>query len=183
MLIFDCDELIERKHYMNCILSLTQAYEIFFNLFLRVELLYKPFWADANWELADLNKLADELRGKIENHVFHSMRRLFLQHLVNGRSPKDLAEAKLFVAALLSNNPKNPDDADIDKLGDAELASLLKALRATTIHKLKNRIVHKEAYRPTRNEAMSTIEETKNILLPLTGHLKLRDDDINSYMS
>jgi hypothetical protein len=36
MLIFDCYELVGRKHYMSCILSLTQAYEIFFNLFLRV---------------------------------------------------------------------------------------------------------------------------------------------------
>jgi len=43
MLIFDCYELIERKHYMNCILSLAQAYEVFFSFFFRVEFLYKPF--------------------------------------------------------------------------------------------------------------------------------------------
>ena len=34
MLIYDCYELLERKHYMNCILSLAQAYEVFFSLFL-----------------------------------------------------------------------------------------------------------------------------------------------------
>lgn len=30
MLIYDCYELLEHKHYMNCILSLAQAYEVFF---------------------------------------------------------------------------------------------------------------------------------------------------------
>src|SRR5260221_158441 len=39
MLILDCYELIEAKHYMAVILSLTQAYEVFFSLFFRVELL------------------------------------------------------------------------------------------------------------------------------------------------
>ena len=33
MLIFDCYELIERKHYMSCILNIAQAYEVFFSLF------------------------------------------------------------------------------------------------------------------------------------------------------
>ena len=32
MLILDCYGLLERKHYMNCILTLTQAYEVFFSL-------------------------------------------------------------------------------------------------------------------------------------------------------
>ena len=46
MLIFDCYELLDRKHYMNAVLSLAQAYETFFSLFFRVELLYKPLGAD-----------------------------------------------------------------------------------------------------------------------------------------
>jgi hypothetical protein len=33
MLIFDCHDLLEQKHYMNCILILAQAHEVFFSLF------------------------------------------------------------------------------------------------------------------------------------------------------
>jgi hypothetical protein len=182
MLIFDCHELVERKHYMNCILSLTQAYEVFFSLFFRVELLYKPFWADPNRECDALNELAEELHKEIKNHTFHRMRKLFLQHMVNRHSPKDLAEAKRVVAAL-PKKPSDPADADIENLGDAKLVPLLKALRDTTIHKLRNNIVHKQAYRPTREEAEEAFKDTKAILFPLAHYLDLRDGDINSYMS
>ena len=58
MLIFDCYELLDRKHYMNAVLSLAQAYETFFSLFFRVE--YKPFGADP--DLDRLNKLEEALQ-------------------------------------------------------------------------------------------------------------------------
>jgi hypothetical protein len=182
MLIFDCYELVEHKHYMNCILSLTQAYEIFFSLFFRVELLYKPFWADPDRECDALNALAEKLHKKIKNHAFDSMRNLFLWYLMKRCSLMDLEQARCVIKEL-PKEPKALGDTDIETFGDAKLVPLLKALRETTIHKLRNRIVHKEAYRPTREEAVSAIEQTQAILFPLTCHLDLRDDDINTYMS
>ncbi len=181
-LIFDCHELVERKHYMNCILSLTQAYEVFFSLFFRVELLYKPFWADHNREFDALNELTEKLHMKIKHFPFGKMRALFLQHMANRQSPKDLAEARNVVKKL-PKKPSDPADADIENLGDAKLVPLLLKLKATTIHRLRNNIVHKQAYRPTRVEAVSAIDETKDILFPLTYHLDLRNGDINSYVS
>lgn len=180
MLIFDCYELVERKHYMNCILSLAQAYEVFFSLFFRVELLYKPFGADPDQELTDLNRLSEELHGKIEEHTFTRMRALFLCHIVTGHSPKNLVEAAAVVAAL-PDRPGDPKDAAIESLGDVRLVSLLKALKATSIHTLRNQVVHKRAYRPTREEVDAALEETRSILFPLTGCLRLYDE-INWYM-
>jgi hypothetical protein len=43
MLLFDCHELIERKRYMQCVLTVAQAYEVFFNHFLHVQVLYRAF--------------------------------------------------------------------------------------------------------------------------------------------
>lgn len=180
MLIFDCYELVERKHYMNCILSLAQAYEIFFSLFFRVELLYKPFGSDPEQELADLNRLSEELHDKIKEHTFSGMRALFLEHMVTGRSPKNLAEAAAVVAAL-PDRPREPKDAAIESLGDAKLVPLLKAVKATSIHTLRNRVVHKQAYRPTREEVEEAIKETRSVLFPLTRHLQLYDE-INWYI-
>ena len=51
--------------------------------------------------------------------------------------------------------------------------ALLKALRATTINTLRNQVVHKRAYRPTREEAESALEETRSIIFPLTQRLGL----------
>ena len=61
MLILDMPELYERKHYMNCILSLAQAYEVFFSLYLRVNLLFKPFGSDADRDIGMFNRLDEEL--------------------------------------------------------------------------------------------------------------------------
>ena len=181
MLVYDCYELVERKHYMNCILSLAQAYEVFFSLFFRVELLYKPFGADPNPDLTEMNRLGEELQNKTKQHTFAPMRALFLQHMVNGRSPNNLAESAGVIAAL-PDRPGDPQDAAIQGLSDAKLVPLLMALKATEINTLRNRVVHKHAYRPTREEAQSALDETRSILFPLTSHLQLYDD-INWYMN
>jgi hypothetical protein len=180
MLIFDCYELLERKHYMNALLSLAQAYEVFFSLFFRVELLYKPFGADPDQELADLNLLSEALHEKVKEHTFAPMRALFLQHVVARPVSRNLAEASALVAAL-PDRPGDPRDAAIESVSDAKLIPLLKSLKATTIHTLRNRVVHKQAYRPTREEVEAAIDEARSILFPLTSHLQIHDE-INWYM-
>lgn len=181
MLILDCFELIERKHYMSCILNLTQAYEVFFSLYFRVELLYKPFAAGCSRNLAEMNLISEKLYNKIKDHAFARMRSLFLQHVLTRRPPKDLKQAEAVIAAL-PDCPGDPKDADIENLCDAKLVPLLKAIKATNnIHTLRNRIVHKQAYRPTRAEAETALQETRSILFPLTKHFRLCDD-INWYL-
>jgi len=175
MLIFDCYELIERKHYMNCILSLAQAYEVFFSFFFRVELLYKPFRSDPDQDIAVLNHLSNELQRKIKKYTFVPMRALFLAHIVAGHSPKTLAEASAEVSAL-SKPSKDAEDATIESLGDAKLVSLLKDLKHTNIHTLRNQVVHKRAYRPTREEVEAALEETRSILFPLSNRLQLDNE-------
>jgi AbiV family abortive infection protein len=180
MLIFDCYDLIVRKYYMNCVLNLAQAYEVFFSLYIRVELLYKPYGAERDQELADLNQISEELHSKIKNYTFTDMQALFLQQVVKRQPLKSLVEAQAVVASI-QNRPGVPKDADIESLDDAKLVLLLKALKATSIHKLRNKTIHKYAYRPTREEVEAALKETRSILLPLTTLLHLYDD-INWYM-
>lgn len=190
MVIYDCYELIERKHYMNCILSLAQAYEMFFSLFFRVELLFKPFAAARNYDLdARLAVLDDEdmvnrldkmLQNTIKKYTFGPMRALFLQHILNARSPENLVDLENMIAALAAP-PKCVKRADIESLGNTKLVPLLVALKDTNINRLRNCIVHKQAYRPTGDEAKLALKETENILFSLQGCFQLHDD-INCYM-
>jgi len=179
MFIFDCYELRDRKHYMSCILSLAQAYEVFFGLFFRVELLYKPFGADSNRKLADLNRVAEDLHDKLKEHTFARMRALFLQHVVARHSPRSVAEAATIVAGLPCR-PGDPKDALIEALYDQKLVPLLKAIKTTKIHTLRNQVVHQRAYRPTRQEVEVAIEEARSILFPLGAYFNLHDE-INWY--
>lgn len=181
MLLFDCRELLERKHYMNAVLSIAQAYEVFFSLFFRVELLYKPFGADPDKKLSELNRMSEALQEKVEKHTFAPMRALVLQHIMTRPLVRSLAEAAALIAAF-PDCPGDPKDASIDGVGDAKLVPLLRALKATAIHTLRNRVVHKQAYRPTRTEVDAALKEARSILFPLTTHLQLHDE-INWYMT
>jgi hypothetical protein len=67
-------------------------------------------------------------------------------------------------------------------VGAPDNAKGRQALKTTGINTLRNRIVHKQAYRPTREEAQLALEETGSLLFPLSHHLELYDD-INWYMS
>jgi hypothetical protein len=69
----------------------------------------------------------------------------------------------------------------IEALRDAKLVALLKALKATTIHSFRNRVVHKHAYRPSRGQVQVALEETRSILFPLANRLGIHDD-VNWYM-
>jgi hypothetical protein len=180
MLIFDCYELIENKHYMACILNLAQAYEVFFSLFFRVELLYKPFACDPDHEMSDLNQLSADLQHRVGQYSFSRMRALFLSFIVTGHSPKTLDKAAAIVSAL-PKHPLVPEDTTIENLSDAKLVSLLKALKGTNINTLRNEVVHKGAYRPTREQVDAALRETRSILLPLTSSLQLYDE-INWYL-
>ena len=145
-----------------------------------MEFLYRPFGADPDQELADLNQLSEALHEKLKEHTFARMRALFLQHMVSRPEPKSLAEAAALVAAL-PDRPGDPKDAAIDSVAEAKMVPLLKALKATTINSLRNRVVHKQAYSPTRQETEEALEEARSILFPLTSRLNLHDE-INWYM-
>jgi hypothetical protein len=179
MLIFDCYELLQLKHYMNCILTLAQAYEVFFSLFLRVELLYKPFARDIGKDINHLNRLEEQFSEKVKRHTFPRMRALFLRQLIAGPCPANLVKAEAAIAGL-QDRPRCPNDAELEALGDKQLLALLKAVKSTSIDTLRNRVVHKQAYRPTREEAEAVLEEARSLLFPLTRRLGLYDD--NWYM-
>ncbi len=180
LLIYDCDQLIEHKRYINSILNLAQAYEVFFSLYFRVELLFKPFALDPDHDIEQLNRLAGILYDSIKAYTFRRLRSSFLQHILRGHSPRNWKEAADDLA-VLSQKSAEPKDDSIEASGDAKLVTLLKAVKNTRIHELRNRAVHHRAYRPTLNEVNDALDETKNTLLPLTHHLQL-NENVNWYL-
>jgi hypothetical protein len=180
MLILDCHELMDRKHYMSSILNLAQAYEVFFNLYFRVQLIYKPSCADLAQDLDEEDRISEALTKKIKDYTFDKMRNLFLQYMVDPNPPKNLAESEALITGSFFDRTQAPKDEEIEKLGDAKLVSLLIALKRTKIHTLRNNIVHKRAYRPTCEEVNSALKETRSILFPLKYHLVIYDN-INCY--
>jgi hypothetical protein len=108
------------------------------------------------------------------------MRALFRRQLVSGVSPKSFGGAEAVIAAV-EDRPKEPADTELESLPDKQLVALLKAVKETTINRLRNQVVHKRAYRPTRDEAEAALQESRAVLFPLSQRLRLYDD-INWYV-
>ena len=181
MLVFDCYRLKEEKKYSSCILNLAQAYEVFFSLYLRVELLFRPFSQDPDQELNELNVLLLKLYEEIKAYSYRNLRNIFVNSVRLTCKPSSLEKA----AKLINDLDKltdTPSDVDIADLPDSRLSQLLQMLKQSNINELRNQVIHKNAYRPSLDEVEAAIEETRGILFPLARYLSIDYDDINWYI-
>ena len=103
------------------------------------------------------------------------MRRLVLRLVVDAVAPASLAAAEVAIAAL----PKKPKDVprqDIEGMPYDPSKALLLRLLDADVGTLRNRVVHKDAHRPTREEATHAHDEAREILLGLGAHFRLGYD-------
>ncbi len=181
LLLFDCCAFLDRKDYRQCVLNTAQAYEVFFNHFIYVQLIYRAYAHEGNYNLPHLNRLLQQLFDHIQRSTFKPMRRLFLRLLVGGAVPRSLAEAGVAIEHL-PNSAEPPKDApdplrqDIKDMPDEPLGALLLRLLNTDVDERRNRVIHKQAHRPTREEATHAHREAREILFGLTGRLRLGHD-------
>jgi hypothetical protein len=187
MLIFDCYQLIAEKKYCYCILNLAQAYEVFFSLYLRVQLIYRPFArkrreSPESSDLDRLNKLMLKLYTTVEKFGFENLRNVFLGQVIASPDIATFDEASRAIENL-PNLRKAPCDHLLDQYQDKVIANLLKRLKDTKINQLRNEVVHKRGFRPTLEEVESALDETRAIIFPLGSRLGIADDDPNSYLA
>ena len=181
-LLFECHDHLFAKLYMNCILNMCQAYEMFFSLHLRVNLLYRPFAIDHHEGHAStdmLNARFRELASETEKFSFARMRNIFLALLVREDRPASLEEAKAHIDNLRAHSCPRDDDLTVGR--DRKVSELLLRVKRTKINGLRNDVVHKNGYRPDRSEAERALKEARSVLFPLTSLLDLRDD-VNWYV-
>lgn len=183
MLIFDCYDLLKEKKYSYCILNLAQAFEVFFSLYLRIKLIYKPFAIQREeTRLNELNEILNSLYDAIKNYPYLKIRNIFINAVLSNQSNNSLEESKTFIENItnLTTEPKNDL---IGNVSDKLLKPLLIKLKNYKIHELRNKVVHKDAYRPTLEEVEKAINETREIVLGLSARLDAKYDDINWYLS
>src|ERR1700730_15906808 len=93
--------------------------------------------------------------------------------------PCNLTEAEAVLSAF--PNPQIPSDAAIKAMTDTNLIPYLEAIKKSKIHEMRNLVVHKRAYRPSREEVDLAYKDTTDTLPALTIRLDL-NDDINYYL-
>lgn len=121
-----------------------------------------------------MNRLAELLYDRMQGLTFEPLRRLFLSLVVENVAPPTLSDAEALIGRLKKRRAVPPEA--IKGIPDPGLRELLLRLHTTNVNKRRNRVVHKDAHRPTREEAKSLHEEAGHILHGLTSRLRLQGD-------
>jgi hypothetical protein len=150
-LLFDCADLLARKQYMQCVFAVAQSYEVFFNHFLHVQLIFRPFAGEDTHDVDELNDVSNQLYEAVQGFTFEPMRSLFLDLVARDVTFSTLTNSKGSIKALPNSALaiKKPTKAVVQSVTDDRLRDLLVALYDAKIPQLRNRVVHKDAYRPT----------------------------------
>ena len=185
-ILYDCVDLLRLKRYMLSVVGACQAYEMFFGLYLRVELVYEPFGRECQGEqwppIESLNDLSKALRRKVKGRAFDKLRARFLRQVICEAPPLSCQDAELAIDSLARTDRwKRPKQVQIQNASVSEtLKPLLLGVAKTKVHELRNKVVHQRGYRPSREEAESAVNEASSLLFPLGSKLELRED-INWY--
>jgi hypothetical protein len=179
LLLFDAEEHMRTKRYIPCVTSLTQAWEMFFATFAYSNYLYRPFRHDARQpeQRERLEALAGQLGDAIWNFTFDQLRNVLANTVVEEVRPRTLDESEVAIARIKDENfGQPPAQARVDALSDSSVRAVLLQLQDLRIGELRNRVVHKNGYRPRRWE----IEECSNeirVLYRAKGRLAVRTFD------
>jgi hypothetical protein len=193
MILFGLYEFLNQKKYMQTILAVAQAYEVFFGHALNVYVLYRPYsrdWHrlhDGNSTVDEATKLysevnpetfnhtSDQLFEKTKRYAFDDMRHLFLSIQVNQPELTSLMDSKAWIEELPECPQKRVrvSKKDIGSISNRRLKVLLEGFLTTDINELRNKVIHKTAYRPTGDETRAHVKEAEKLIYASTSRLKL----------
>ena len=158
MLIRDCWMLKEKKRYSYCILNLCQAYEMYFSLYLRAALVYKPYSVEKTHDLTGQNELSLRLYKKIKQWTYIKLRNALMHLIIDNVELHTLSQCQNAIDNLKSNNIKNKL---LGTIINKDLSDALLELNKNNINVLRNQVVHKKGYRPTLEEVEQAEEDTR----------------------
>jgi hypothetical protein len=179
LLLFDAEEHMRAKRYMLCVMSLAQAWEIFFATFCYSNYLYRPFHRDAPYPggLERFDDLAERLADAMRDFTFDPLRNVLVNTVVEGARPRTLDESEVAIARIRSEDfGRRPAKARVDAFPDPSVRAVLLQLGGLRIGELRNRVVREDAYRPRRAEVEECAEEIR-VLYRAKGRLAVRTFD------
>ena len=179
LFLFAARECFSGKRYMQAVASMAQAWEMFFAAFASTRYLYQPFFStsERQRDLDRLNALRAQMDHELRRFTFWSLRNLLINTVVRAVAPKTLDEAAAAIDEIGSSGIGNdPPSSVLTSLVDDETQEILKNLQTLTIGQLRNRVLHRLAYRPLRTEVEHCLED--GVLLYRAKHvLRVRSFD------
>ena len=179
LLMFDAEKHMRAKHYILSVMSLAQAWELFFTTFVYSHYLYRPFYRDARYaERSErFEGLALLLGDAIQKFTFDPLRNVLVNTVVEGVRPRTLDESEVTIARIEGDDfGQRPAKARVDAFPDPSVRTVLLQLQGLRIGELRDRVVREDAYRPHRAEVEECDEEIP-VLYRAKGRLAVRTFD------
>jgi hypothetical protein len=179
LLLFDAEEHMRAKHYVLCVTSLAQAWEMFLATFVYSNYLYRPFHHDVHHPARRerFEGLSYRLGDAIWNFTFDQLRNVLVNTVVEGVRPRTLDESEVAIARIRDDNfVQRPAKERVEALSDSSVREVLLQLQDLRVGELRNRVVHGDAYRPRRWEVEECSDEIR-VLYRAKGRLAIRTSD------
>jgi hypothetical protein len=182
LLLFDAEEHLRAKHYILCVISLAQAWEMFFATYLYSNYLYRPFHrnvvvVDHPQEEQRFEELAEQLGEAIWNYTFEQLRNVLVNSVVEGVRPRTLQESEGAIARIKEDEfAKRAPKGRVEALSNTSVRDVLLQVQGLRIGELRKRVVKADAYRPRRWEVEDCSEEIR-VLYRTKGRLAVRTFD------
>jgi hypothetical protein len=128
-----------------------------------------------------VNNVLEKLNDTFRRAPYVKMRSVFID-LASRASPVTLEESFGIMDSLTTVSEQGNEWIS-GAFADERLRELMLRLKALKIHELRNDVVHKDAYRPTRETVDQAISEFGEDVLPLGVRLNAESNDINGYSS
>jgi hypothetical protein len=163
MFIFAADAHFASKHYMLAITSLAQAWELFLESFAYSNFIYRPFWQEARHVagLEQLNRCSRRLDHGIRGFAYQKLANLVAHTFIRKLHPLTLADAERMIETVVSDKSfrNAPTASELSAIDDSEIRTAVERIRALRTTGLRNKVIHKDAYRPSADEVIACKEE------------------------
>jgi hypothetical protein len=124
--------------------------------------LYRPYYANERYrgKVDQFNRLSKQLHETIERATFRPLKKILINTVVECVHPEDLDESELAIPRIKAEKFGRKLDADrVDAFPDPLLRDVLLRLQNLGVDELRNRVIHKESYRPRRGEVDRCLDE------------------------
>jgi hypothetical protein len=169
-LLWDAQRLLEENRHMPAVLMAAQAFEVFSGFYARRVLFYIPGKSEPDFRAVE--PLAKRLDNAIDDFAFKRMVNLLLNLVIWSPRPSTFLESARLLSRLRALT-QEPADSALSAHPNNALVPLLLAVKRSQVGPLRNRVVHNEAYRPSKSEATAVVMEAGDLLFPLSVHLGL----------
>lgn len=164
----DYEDLLRQKKYMYCILTLCQACEAFFMKCVDIKLLWEPYrrgvFGRNDRKYRVFKEYYEIIHEKFKSFTFKPLLNIVFDLYLNEKLFSTQDEILNYIQQVKKYPKNEPNDEEIRSKFDEKQQEVLLELKKLHINEMRNNVVHKDGYRPKREDVEHYYRQVITIL-------------------